>query len=84
MAREEGEKLADVAGIGLGRIAGELALDGEINEPSLDRALEVGRGDKYPGFAVLSQAAPRACANYFESRELLYGADTFASLNPRA
>ncbi len=44
MACEEGEELAEVAPIGLDRMGGELALGHEIDEPGVDRAVDIGRG----------------------------------------
>ena len=43
LPREEGEELGDVAAIGFRRIGGELALDGEISKPALDRLADVRR-----------------------------------------
>ena len=56
MAGEEGEELGDVALIGLRRIGRELALDGEISEPVLDRLADVARPHITRRFGFLRQA----------------------------
>ena len=43
VAGEEGEELGDVSGVGFRGVGRELALDGEISEPILDRLADVRR-----------------------------------------
>ena len=43
---EESKELADVAGVGLGRVVRELALDRDVVEPVLDRLANVRRPHK--------------------------------------